>query len=229
MADPLFSVNFELLDRSTTNIKSYSLESSFNTSTDAFKFDLYERDLDLRLNLELQPVKLSIDGAVQMVGRVDTTRMGERGHAVSVSGRDYMADLVECCVDPSLSLKSEQTLEAAILAAAGPAGITKVVGGTSKFRNIRTGYNNQTSTDDPTFLEIKLQDFKPKPGQGIYQFLKDIGVLNHAFGHVAEWSAEQHHQRDSYAGLQQVPHVRARQRQDVNRRRHAARAHLRRQ
>lgn len=168
-------VKFEFQERITDNIKAYHIDSAFMTPTDGWSITLYEHtDRSLLHNLELQPVQLYVNGNLQLIGRVDSSEVGDDGHAVTLEGRDYLADLTECNVDPSIVVKEGMTLEQVILMAASPVGITQVTGDRFRFRNIQTGINAQTKEADATFLETKMGDYKANPGEGIYEFLNRI-------------------------------------------------------
>ena len=166
---------FEQLNRTTTNIKAYHIDSAFMTPTDGWSITLYEHtDRSLMFDLEMQPIQIFINGNLQVVGRVDSSEVGGNGHAVTLEGRDYIADLTECNVDPSIVIKEGMTLEQSILLAASPLGVNNVVGDRFRFRNIQTGVNIQTKEADTKFLETKMGDYKANPGEGVFEFLNRI-------------------------------------------------------
>lgn len=168
-------LQFELQQsRITDNIKSYSIDSAFMAPTDGWQISYYETDLAKTRKLHLQPVRIFINGRLQMVGRVDITEVGGDGHAVTLEGRDYLSDLTECNIDPSIKLKKEMTLEQAILLACSPAGITKILGDRVKYRNIQTGINVQTKAADQGFLDQKVEEYKAEPGEGMFEFCNRI-------------------------------------------------------
>lgn len=173
--DPTLTVRFDILERDYENVKRYSLDAGFLTSTDGFDVDLFEEDRSLLRNLELQPVELLINGHSQLIGRIDQTDRGGDGTVVSCRGRDYIADLVECHVDPSLRLAKDMALTAAIKLAAGPVGIAKVLNASEQvMRNVRTGRAITVSDHGPDLKPVKVEDYKPKPSEGIYEFLNRI-------------------------------------------------------
>jgi len=172
---PSVSVQFEQLDRTTTRLKSYTIDSAYMVSTDAFSFTLYEEDHALVQNLELQPVSITIDGNLQVRGRIDSTEVGQGpGWTVKCEGRDYIADLVECNVDPALVVNQNMKLDQIVKLAAGPVGIAKVSYDASQWRNARTGVPVDTTNTPKPFKEKPLKDYKTNPGEGIYQFLSRI-------------------------------------------------------
>jgi prophage tail gpP-like protein len=173
--DPVFSVRFPLLSRQYEGIKDYRIESSYTKSTDGFSFTLFDVEPERLLGLELHPVELLIDGNSQVLGRIDSTEVGGDGTAVRFSGRDYIADMVECHVDPTVTLKKDSTVGDAILMAAAPVGIDQVASDDEVgLRNIRTGISISGSRPGRDFIEAKLADFKANPGEGIYAFLSRV-------------------------------------------------------
>ncbi len=169
-------------DRTLTQIKSWSIDSDYLVSTDGFQFTAVAEDpKDLR-TLEGEPVKLTVAGAVQVVGRIDQSESGSDGLAWSFSGRDYIADLVECNIDPTFVVKEKQTLGDVILKACAPIGITKVAEHSDAMvmLDIRQGIPGKTrgrKTKDnrsKKFKDATLEDLKPDIGQGIFEFLNPI-------------------------------------------------------
>ena len=166
-------VRLTALGRELTSIAEWSLQSSFMTSTDAFEFTLYEEDVEKTRGLELQPVELVVYGQVRLTGRIDGSRRGRNGYSVTYRGRDFMADIVESNVDPTLSIQAGDDLLTAIKKAAGPSGINKVVEDDGSMRNMRAGRKVRAKTKPPK-KKKKLNPHKPQPGEGIYQFLNKI-------------------------------------------------------
>ncbi len=169
MADSGLTVRFNLLQRTETRFKSWSIDSAYLTSTDGFSFDLYTGGRDDIFGLELQPCELIVNGASQVLGRIDKTRVGHDGSVLSCEGRDYIADLVECNVDPNVKVAPKSQLDDALLGAMLPCAIDSV----TDFENVlysevRTGKKIKRSKRRRK--KRPLQDYKPKPGEGIYEF-----------------------------------------------------------
>lgn len=160
----------------TSNIEEWSIQSSYLQSTDGFTFTIIDDDLENLRNLECQSVSLYVGGALQLIGRIDQTTRGDRGRSVTCSGRDYLADLVECNIDPTFVVKEGETFGPVVIRAASPVGIIKVRTGpdVSAARNVRTGRSFGDPKDKFNFKDLKQEDLKPDPGQGIYEFLKKI-------------------------------------------------------
>ena len=173
--EPSIDIFFDALGRNTRNVIEYSIDSAYMTSTDAFSFTLYEPDLSLIRNLELQPVSVYINGNLQARGRVEVTEVGHGpGLVLKCEGRDYIADLVECNIDPAVSISENMTLEQVVKIAARPVGIGTVSFDPRPWRNARTGIDIQSTLGPRKFQNAPLKDFKPNPGEGIYQFLARI-------------------------------------------------------
>lgn len=168
-------LRYDALGRETENVTAFRLESSYLTSTDAFEITLVEPDFELSRGLELQPVSIYLNGNLQMVGRIDKTARGRNGLAVTLQGRDYLSEMVECHVDPAVKIKKNSTLAQAIKDAAGTVGIANVVGDAGvTMRNLRTGANISGGPAPPDFAELKQDEYKLKPGEGIFEFLNGL-------------------------------------------------------
>lgn len=171
------SVKFERLGRETNRIGEWFIDSAFLTSTDVFQFQYVEPDDPTQLfGLEGQPVRLRVGDAEQLVGRIDETDIGGNGAAITCDGRDYIADLVECHVDPLVTIKEGMTLQAAVKLIASPVGINLVLGDASVTRNVRTGRNPRTGKAPKDFLSLKFQDLKPDADQGCYDLINRIAA-----------------------------------------------------
>jgi prophage tail gpP-like protein len=171
-------VHFEALARSTDRVLSWSIDSQYLTSTDGFEVEIYDDRLPRRL--ELQPVELTLGDSQQALGRVDATVTGGSGATITCRGRDYVADLVECNIDPSFSVRKGDTLGSAIVTAAGPVGIDTVLDNTdTALRNARSG--GQTGQRPPKeFQAFELEELKPSPDMGIYEFCSRLAARHGA-------------------------------------------------
>lgn len=177
--DPVFEILWENKGKTTTRVKSYRLESSYLTAADGFDFTLYSDDPAELRQIDCQPVTLSINGFPQLLGRVEKTVRGGDGSAVQCSGRDYIADIIETNVDPSVAKVTDQTtLASFIIEVASPAGIREVVGDGAT-RSARTGYTG-TTKPQAAFGALKLNEFKAEPGTGCYDFINKV-LARHGF------------------------------------------------
>jgi hypothetical protein len=168
------AVQLENQGRELTRVKSWEIDADYLVSTDGFRFDCYADDLALVRGLEMQPVNLLVGGASQLIGRIDMSTMGTDGLAVSYEGRDYIADMVECAIDPTVTLKERATLESAVTSVAGTVGISKTVSDIDfALRNVRTGKQKGVQ-GGKDFRALTLADVKPDYGTGQYEFLNRL-------------------------------------------------------
>jgi prophage tail gpP-like protein len=173
--DSLLLVRLEALGRELTNVTEWSINSNYITSTDGFEFSLYDENRQNLRGLELQPVELLVNGASQLLGRIDITEVGGTGSAVTYRGRDYIADLVECNVDPLVKIKEGDTIESAFKQVCGPVGIQNVRSEEDVLmRNVRTGINVKVGKGGRGYAKRLLNEYKPKTGEGIYEFLSRL-------------------------------------------------------
>jgi hypothetical protein len=126
---PHFEARFPLLGLSLWGqgerglVESWSILSDFLTPTDGWDLTFVDFDIEPTW-FELQPVEIYVDNHLHVLGRCDKSRRGgKEGSTVHLWGRDYMADLTTCSLDPSMTIKAGQTLNSALLTAMGPAGI----------------------------------------------------------------------------------------------------------
>jgi prophage tail gpP-like protein len=89
-------------------------------------------------------------------------------------GRDYIADLVECNVDPGAKFSEGTTLMDALLEIVKPCGITSIFGPEDvTMADVRTGKHTKRGTGKRHKLKI-TDDYKPKPGEGIYEYCNRV-------------------------------------------------------
>jgi prophage tail gpP-like protein len=174
--EPTLSIKFAEVDAPVKSITEYELDSSFLTSTDSFRASMVKPTGELvTAQLELRPVELYIDNQLQMVGRVDRTTRGDHGVALRIEGRDYMADLVECNIDPSFKIEDNEEIEAIILRAAKVVGIIAVETSIDSWRDTRTGgILHKSKAPGASIRKLKAKDYKPNPGQGLYEYLSRL-------------------------------------------------------
>lgn len=171
IADGARRISSANLDGSGGAVKTWSIDSAFLVATDAFEFEFVAARDEDKDGLALAPVELFIDGQSMMHGRIDIPIMGDKGPSiVTVKGRDYLADLVESDVDPTVSVAAGATLEDAILQACAPCGIVGVEGPEAR-QQARTKAP-QKPTKRPR--KHQLKDSKPEPGQGVYDWSNRI-------------------------------------------------------
>jgi prophage tail gpP-like protein len=164
-------LNISLRDGDGGEIRDWSIDSSFLTATDSWTMSVID-NRPLPRWYELQPVELYVDGRLQLIGRVDTTDRGGEGHIVKLQGRDYLADMAECNVDPTVTFKAGTTLETAILTACAPLGITSIVDPYERNQE-RTG---KTPKRGQPLTKKQITDAKPEPGASIFSWCNRLAA-----------------------------------------------------
>jgi prophage tail gpP-like protein len=171
--ESILLVQLELQGRALLNeITAWSIDSDYLTTTDGFEFSAYSDDLSKVRGLELEPVELKVNGHSQLIGRIDSSTIGHKGGEVTYSGRDYLADMVECSIDPNVTVKEEMNLSDAIKAVSGTVGISSVLGSDAT-RNIRSG-KSLGSGAGRDFISLQAGDIKPDYGMSQFGFLSRI-------------------------------------------------------
>lgn len=139
-------------------VTSWHVLSDFLTPTDGWDVTAVDFD-DEPTWYEMQPVEIYVDGRRQLVGRCDKTRRGGKdGSIVQLWGRDYIADMTECNIDPSMAIKKGQTLNSAILTALAPSGITTLDDPLDR-NNERTGGTGGTAVK---LTAKEVSQYKPR-------------------------------------------------------------------
>lgn len=167
--DPTVTVRLQRQGRDIHPIE-YSIDSDFLVSTDGFRFTVAHSDRALLRGLELEPIEILVNGASQLLGRIEITDR-EDGNTVVCSGRDYIADLVENGCDPTLTFNKPIKLADFVVECLKTSGIDRVVTDRDfALRDVRTGKR----VGAPPLLEFesqKAQDIKPEGGEGTYEFV----------------------------------------------------------
>lgn len=170
--------------KSGQGIEEYRINSSWLTPTDGWSFTVYDNENPAALRTIFrpwQPIKLEINGQQQILGRIDRIESaGESGAALTVSGRDYLADAVDGTVDPAIQIKKEMDLGAAMLEIFRPFGIVTILGEYNLTRNILTGVSALRGKPRKNFKAAHPDEFKPEENQGVFQFAEKI-VARHGF------------------------------------------------
>ena len=173
-------IQLERSGRTLKNVTSWEIDSHFLVSTDAFRFTIYSDKSDETDDLEMQPVELFVNGASQLIGRIDASEIGSEGSAVIYEGRDYIADYVEDNVDMKLTFKEGVTLKDVALAVLRPHGVTEVASSSDiPMRQVRTG-RKINGPPNPDYGDFKIEDLKPDAGVGSYDFLNRLVARFHA-------------------------------------------------
>jgi prophage tail gpP-like protein len=165
-------------------IEEYRISSSWLTPTDAWSFTVYDDENPAQLRTTFrpwQPIKLAINGQVQILGRIDKIESaGESGAALTVSGRDYLADAVDATVDPAIQIKKEMDLGAAMLEIFRPFGIVTILGEYNLTRNILTGVSALKGKPRKNFKAANPDELRPGENVGVMEWANRI-VARHGF------------------------------------------------
>lgn len=109
---------------------SYSIQSAFSVDSDAWSATVANESKPSELRRKFQigrPVKLYLNDRLQLIGRIgQTSGTGGDSGALNISGRDYIADLMDSDIDPSVRITSKMTLRDALLEGLRPFGITEI-------------------------------------------------------------------------------------------------------
>lgn len=165
-----------------TRITTYNITSDYMTPTDAWSVTLYD-DADprslRRLVTPLQPVKIYVDGNLQVIGRVDATAGdGDSRASMRVSGRDYLAALVGGGADTAIRFQKSETVHDALLRIAAPFGITEISGDPELARNILSGVvrKGNKSKQEKRGKDATLGEFKINPNEGAFEAMNKIAA-----------------------------------------------------
>lgn len=160
-------------------IQAYRINTSFLTPTDEWSFTIYDNDDPGSLRDKFrpwQPIRISINGQDQVIGRINKLRgAGESGAGLEVSGLDYLADIVASTIDPSLQIKKEMDLGQALLAILEPWGIDTIYGDFNLTQNILSGRIHAAKGKPAReFKKGHPDELRPKDNQGVWEFMEQI-------------------------------------------------------
>lgn len=175
---PQIQIQLEGFGIDVPAVKWLDFRTSFINPVDSFSFGFVPKrdgktgagatgDPKLKAELLLEPVKISVDGKLQIVGRIWGARKGRQGSGEIVcSGKGYLFDMENCNVDPTVNIKEGMTLKQALLQVAAPYGIANVRGEDGiALRNIQSGVKLNGQPPSPIFLQKPLKDYKPQPAR----------------------------------------------------------------
>jgi prophage tail gpP-like protein len=178
-------VEFEQSGRAEDKILSYRINSSYTTPTDGWELTVYSEDDPIGLRRRWrpwQPVRLLIAGRQQLIGRIDRTE-STGASSLKVSGRDYLADIVDGTVDPSFQIKKGQDLGDFLLELFAPYGVKTILadGNDQKLnRNVVTGRIPFRGAPRRNFRSLKTEDHKAQENEGVWEFGSRV-VAHHGF------------------------------------------------
>lgn len=162
----------------------YTVDSDYFLASDGWTARVNSKSDPAGLRRKLQPltpVKLYVNERHQLTGRIyDTEGEGGGNTGLDLTGRDYIADIADPDINPSVRLTEEMTFEKALQTIFGPYGITKFSGNFDRVRNVRTGISKTTRVARTDFEALKVGDLKPNDNEGLYQFAQKF-VARHGY------------------------------------------------
>lgn len=162
--------------RRLDNIKEWSIRSEFSRGPDEWSAVVYDGDISKLRLLELQAVEITVNGGHQLSGRIERTQTGTDGTTVVVSGRDFRGDMASCHVDPTFRINKSEPLSEAIKRVCAPLGITSVLSdGNWARRSALSGIAGRAPAPKG-FQAAKAEDFKPKPEESIWRFVRRLAA-----------------------------------------------------
>lgn len=165
-------------------VTAYEIDSDFLVATDGWSITVYDDTDPSSLRRTFRPlrgIRLYIDGNLQLVGRIDSTRGVADSSALTVSGRDYLADACDGGADPALKFLKGVDIGDAILSVLRPFGITTIAsGGFALTRNILTGRRPYFGAPARDYRAAKIDDFKATAGVGAFELANRIAA-HHGF------------------------------------------------
>ncbi len=187
LSEESLSVELEASGVHQDKFLSYSINSAYLTPTDGWEFVVANEDDPVGLRRRWrpwQPVRLSIAGRQQVIGRIDGNEgTGPSGSWLRVFGRDYLADIVDSTVDPQFQVKQGWDIGKFLEELLAPYGIKTILGDANQAslnRNILTGkrpFKGQPSRD---FKTATLSDFKAEENEGVMEYANRI-LARHRF------------------------------------------------
>lgn len=175
-----FEVEIEGQEQRYTGFQSYRLTSNYMTPTDEWEFVVYSEanQFDLRrIWRPLQPVRLYINGACQVIGRIDGHEgVPQSGGALRVFGRDYLADVVDATVDPQFEVQKDWSIEQALEVLLRPFGITKIESSNIDALAVLLGKVAGATLrgKGKRKRNVRLEDFKAEDNLGVGELLSKI-------------------------------------------------------
>lgn len=207
---PKVAIEFEATGERWDKVESYRISDSFMVDTDSWEVTVFD-DADpaglRRKFLPKTPVRLYYGQRLQLIGRIDATECaGESGKSLRVSGRDYIAEILNASIDKSIVITNTMTLEKALLEALRPFGISTIETnvdevirqkmGPQQFKQIESGeesplkkYKAAFDIDTQAFIDAikptitvsvseKMEEFSPDKNadEGVWEWCNKIAA-----------------------------------------------------
>ncbi len=164
---------------------SYSTGLAFMTPCGDFTCEIFEPDFQkfrtLRDKIAIygRRVQILVNGTLQMLGIVERTAIGDDGTCITVSGRDYLSNVLVSDIDKTLQIGGGTALDKAVLKIFEPWGISKIdPTGNNTTRGLLTGLGkNQFKSLNNTIPNPKkasLPYMKSEPNAKAYEFANKV-------------------------------------------------------
>ncbi|HEY3494748.1 MAG TPA: hypothetical protein VGK73_08690 [Polyangiaceae bacterium] len=154
MTDNRLRIEIESSGEVWDRVTSYSISESFFTPADGWEATVYSDADPKALRRKFQPrtnVRLYLGERLQLIGQIDTTEgAGGGSAALKLTGRDYMARLIDPNVDKAVRITNAMSLETALLEGLRVFGVTTIEGDLNAVRAAKMGTSTYTSETIPT-------------------------------------------------------------------------------
>lgn len=152
MTESRLKIEIEATGEVWDKVTEYSIQESFFTPADGWEATVFSEDAR-GLRRKFQPrtnVRLYIGERLQLIGQIDATEgVGGGSAALKLTGRDYMARLIDPNVDKNVRITNAMTLETALLEGLRVFGITTIEGDLDAVRAAKMGTPTYTSETIP--------------------------------------------------------------------------------
>ena len=174
---PTLSLQLDGTSEQLDTIEEWTLTEGYWESADTFEITLIT-DRFKPSELWMRNVTVLLGDVPWMKARIEVVQSDDNMVTMNLSGRDYLADLVEGHIAPDFKVTEKMTLADAIKRAAAPYGITTVLSsGDCPLRRIRSGAV-AASKSAVDFKAVQLKELQPKDGQSVYEFCNRLAARN---------------------------------------------------
>jgi len=205
MSEEKLTLEFEATGERWDRITEFDIEDDFLVPSDAWSITVVDDQDPVGLRRKfrpLEPVRLYLGERLQLIGRIDGHEgVGGGSSALRVWGRDYLAELVDPNIDPSIRVTSGMSLADALLAGLGVFGITDIQGDVDAARAQKMGpvryrteqgdarrYIDGLSPDTQAMAQLipprevrtpvteEVPDAKPKDNEGAFEWANRLAA-----------------------------------------------------
>lgn len=180
------TVVLEVDGRRIDRWKQYSINSHFIIPADAFSFEVGGSAITpelIKLLKPGKPVKITINGLVQMAGAIDvvdskTTRQG--GSIITIEGRDKFGAVLDSQIDPRKKWK-DTTLDKFVADTLEPFGFTTFFDSNEANTNVQAGKAVKRHNVPKKLKEYRTSYAKPQSNECVWSFVSRITQ------HLGKW------------------------------------------